>query len=128
MTPTRHMGASDSVQRRTGVRLRACTVPGPRWVFAKSVGDSPAKTDDLPLAALSFDTYRNVTATLPSDGEEALHRWFLKNQYTWLHWYGKVGDHKERAEVPLQFVENRLYISWPPHTGSTGYLVFERAN
>ena len=94
--------------------------------FAKSLGDPPAEADGLPLASLSFDPYRNVTATLVSGEEEKLHRWFLKNQYTWLRWYGKAGDHPERAETPLQFEENRLYITWPPHTGSEGYLVLER--
>ena len=86
------------------------------------------RTGDLPLAQLEFDAYRNVVVTLPSGERVEAHRWFLKNQYIWLQWYGKVGEHSERAEVPLQFRDQRLYITWPPHEQNEGYLVLERVD
>jgi hypothetical protein len=84
--------------------------------------------DNLPLTQIEFDAYRNATHTT-ADGERIeRHRWFLKNQYFWLQWYGKDGDHPDRAETPLQFREGRLFISWPPETKSGTYLVLERVN
>ena len=94
---------------------------------ARDLSDPGTNEDNPPIARLEFGPYRDVIATLPS-GEVITdaHRWFLKNQYTWLHWYSKVEGHPERAEVPLQFENGRLYISWPPGKGNEGYLVFER--
>jgi len=89
--------------------------------------DSPERsTSGLPVAQIEFDAYRNVLHTLPSGECVEAHRWFLKNQYIWLEWYGKEPGHPERAEVPLHFRESHLFIPWPPHTGAEGYLVFER--
>ncbi len=93
---------------------------------AGSLEGTPVESTEFAITRLGFDAYRNVEATLPSGEVIEAHRWFLKNQYTWLHWYGKVGGHAERAQVPLQFRGQRLYISWPPRTQKEGYLVFER--
>ena len=84
-------------------------------------------TQDLPVTRLEFDQNRNVTAVAPSGETDSSHQWFLKNQYTWLRWRGKLPDHPERAEVPLEFRDSRLYVAWPPYTQREGYLVFERA-
>ena len=56
-----------------------------------------------------------------------VHRWFLKNQFIWLHWFGKMPGHALRREVPLQFQEGRLYISWAGPENGTGVLVLERS-
>ena len=93
---------------------------------ARALNDLIVRTDDLPVRALEFDQNRNVSATMPSGEIVRAHQWFLKNQYTWLHWYGKSAKHPERAEVPLEFHDQRLYIFWPPNTSGEGYLVFER--
>jgi hypothetical protein len=96
--------------------------------FANSPGNELTGKDNLPFTQFEFDSYRN-TITMSPDGElDESHRWFLKNQYIWLHWYGKVGGHEQQAEVPLQFREGRLYLSWPPHLGDAGYLVLEHRN
>ncbi|MCA9419176.1 MAG: hypothetical protein KC917_23070, partial [Candidatus Omnitrophica bacterium] len=55
------------------------------------------------------------------------HRWFLKNQYTWLGWHSKSEDPSIKAEVPLHFEEGRIFITWPPDSGDQGYLVLEKA-
>jgi hypothetical protein len=94
--------------------------------LSRDLKSTEIHTGDLPLAQLEFDAYRNVVATLPSGERVEAHRWFLKNQYIWLQWFGKAGEHYERAEVPLQFRDQRLYIAWPPHKGNEGHLVFER--
>jgi hypothetical protein len=91
------------------------------------LGDPIARTDDLPLRSLKFDLNRNVTATLPSGEVVDAHQWFLKNQYTWLRWYGKAEKHPERAEVPLEFRDQRLYIAWPPNKHGGYYMAFERS-
>jgi len=85
------------------------------------------RTGDLPLTQLEFDPHRNVTATLPSGQRVAAHRWFLKNQYIWLQWYGKDGTHAERGDVPLQFRNGQLRVAWPPDKQNAGYLVLERS-
>lgn len=95
---------------------------------AERVGGNEIQKADLPLDQLQFDAYRNVTATLHSGEQVEAHRWFLKNQYIWLQWYGKSPAHADRAEVPLQFEGNRLYIAWPPREHSEGYLVLERVS
>ncbi len=84
------------------------------------------RTDDLPLAQLEFAINRDTIATLPSGERVTAHRWFLKNQYIWLQWFSKDRDHDQRAEVPLLFRDQRLYIAWPPHKQNEGYLVLER--
>ena len=92
-----------------------------------NLGNENMRTENQPVVELQFGPYRDVIATLPT-GEKVTesHRWFLMNQYTWLHWYGKVDGHEEREQVPLQFHDQKLYIAWPPHTKNEGYLVFER--
>ncbi len=94
--------------------------------MAASLGDAELRPGDLPITHLEFDPYRNVTATSPAGDIDDAHRWFLKNQYTWLGWYAKVAMHPERAEVPLEFRDQRIFIAWPPDTQNEGYLVFER--
>ncbi len=94
--------------------------------WSNQAEDGEVRPEGLPLLQLEFDTSRNVVATLPSGERIAAHRWFLKNQYIWLQWYGKGGKQEQRGEVPLQFHEGRLYISWPPHQPGTDELVFER--
>ena len=89
-------------------------------------GSDERNTVDLPVSKLEFDTYRNVAHTLPSGERVNAHRWFLKNQYIWLQWYGKKSGHPQRAEVPLQFRESRLFIPWPPGNGKAGIVAFER--
>lgn len=56
------------------------------------------------------------------------HQWFLKNQYTWLRWYGKTAQHPERAEVPLEFRGQRMLIAWPPGESGKTFIVFERVS
>jgi hypothetical protein len=94
--------------------------------MAAGLGDADPRPGDLPITHLEFDPYRNVTATLPAGDTVDAHRWFLKNQYTWLGWYAKVAKHPERAEVPLEFHGQRIFIAWPPDKQDEGYLVFER--
>ena len=94
---------------------------------AQNLKDPIVRTDDLPVKELEFDQNRNVSATMPSGESVKAHQWFLKNQYTWLHWYAKSSKHPERAEVPLEFRDQRLYIAWPPNRQNEGHLVFERA-
>jgi hypothetical protein len=90
--------------------------------------DTNVRTDNLPLVVrLKFDQNRNVTATMASGETVDAHQWFLKNQYFWVRWYGKTDKHPERAEVPLEFRNQRLYIAWPPDKQNEGYLIFERA-
>lgn len=95
--------------------------------LAQSLGGPTPEGHSPPVVTMEFDSYRNVSIGLPS-GErvENSHRWFLKNQYNWLHWHSKAEGHPERAEVPLQFREGRLYIAWPPDRQDEGYLVLER--
>jgi hypothetical protein len=89
--------------------------------------DAPAQAESVyPVVHLEFDQSRGVTALLPNGEARAAHRWFLKNQYIWLRWYGKAADHPERAEVPLHFKDRNIYIAWPPNTQQEGFLVFSR--
>jgi hypothetical protein len=92
---------------------------------ANEVGAGAQWTENLSLSQLEFDAQRNTVATLPGGERVEAHRWFLKNQYIWLQWFSKLTGHAERAEVPLQFREQRLYIAWPPHRPRE-YLVLER--
>jgi len=94
---------------------------------AENLSEPGTSDGELPVRQLEFRSNRDVIATL-SSGEVVAdaHRWFLKNQYTWLHWYAKAEGHPERAEVPLQFRNGRLYVAWPPEEQDEGYLVFER--
>lgn len=93
---------------------------------ADSPTTAPAPSPDLSVLSLEFTANRDVNATLAVGEVVALHRWFLKDQYTWLNWYGKEPGHPESAEVPLEFRGERIYITWPPHAPEGGYLVFER--
>ncbi|MCA9436467.1 MAG: hypothetical protein KC978_11845, partial [Candidatus Omnitrophica bacterium] len=83
---------------------------------------------EMPVAALEFSPYRDVTLK-NADGEILSddHRWFLKNQYTWLGWHSKSDAPSIKAEVPLHFEEGRIFITWPPDSGDQGYLVLEKA-
>jgi hypothetical protein len=93
---------------------------------ARRVGDDEIDREDRPVTRLRFDEFRNVAATLPPGETVSVHRWFLKNQYTWLQWYSREPEHPEYAEVPIQFHEQRIYIAWPPHAPAGRHLVFER--
>jgi hypothetical protein len=84
------------------------------------------QTEELPLVQLEFDVYQNVTALLPTGEHVASHRWFLKNQYIWHHWYASICDHPDRTEVPLQFIEQHLYIALPPSMKGASYLVLDK--
>lgn len=88
--------------------------------------ETDRRSDNLPVATMEFGPYRDVTVTLPS-GERVkdLHRWFLRNQYTWLQWREEA-DGDDYAEVPLEFREGHIYIAWPPGNRNQGYLVLER--
>lgn len=94
--------------------------------FAANPGAEIDKSGDVPFSEFEFDAYRRAVARSTDVERTESHRWFLKNQYIWLQWSGTTNGHEQRAEVPLQFHEGRLYISWPPHTGSSGNLVLER--
>jgi len=89
--------------------------------------DTDLRTDSLPVVRLEFDQDRNVAATLPSGQTDRTHQWFLKNQYIWLRWRGKVPNHPERADIPLEFRGQRLHLAWPPNQQGRGYLIFEPA-
>jgi hypothetical protein len=93
---------------------------------AQNLTDPGTPQPDLPVLSLYFSPYRDVIAAFPSGELSEEHRWFLKNQYTWLDWYSKSDEHPERAQVPLDFREGRLYIAWPSEKRKEGYLVFER--
>ena len=94
--------------------------------FAKNPGEEIASKENLPYTQFEFDSHRNITTTSPNGERVDSHRWFLKNQYIWLHWYGKAPSHQQQAQVPLQFQEGRLYITWPPHKKDKAYLVLQR--
>ncbi len=94
--------------------------------FADGPSGKNSRTEDLPFAQFDFDGYRNTTTTSLTGERIEAHRWFLKNQFIWLHWFGKISGHEQQAEVPLHFHEGRLYISWPPHKKDQGNLVLER--
>lgn len=93
-------------------------------VTANTEGDN-AVTSDLPVTHFEFGIYRGVDATYPSGEREELHRWALKNQYIWLHWYSKDPENPAKAETPLQFRDDKLYIQWPPNGGGS-YLQLQR--
>jgi hypothetical protein len=95
--------------------------------LAKDLETAPYQTVDLPLARIEFDAHRNAASTNPAGQRIAQHRWFLKNQYIWLHWFAKSPDPRLRAEIPLHFQFARLYIAWPPDQKDQGYLVLERS-
>jgi hypothetical protein len=95
---------------------------------ARALSDAEVCADDIPVTRLEFDQNRNVTATMASGEVVDAHQWFLKNQYTWLRWYGKADRHPDRAEVPIEFRDRRLYVPWPPGRQHDGYLVFERVD
>lgn len=92
---------------------------------AERPGGQPVSPERAGVAALEFKPNRDVTATAADGRTIDSHRWFLKNQYIWLHWYGKEADHPEKAEIPLQFRDSRLYIQLP---GGENYTVFQRAD
>lgn len=95
--------------------------------LARNLGGPVLEGATAPLSGMAFDAYRNVIINLASGEKvENSHRWFLKNQYNWLHWHSKEEGHPDRAEVPLQFQEGRLYIGWPPDRQDGGFLVLER--
>jgi hypothetical protein len=94
--------------------------------FAKALGDAPEALATAPVTQLTFDQYRTVTALMASGEEVKEHQWFLKNQYTWLRWYGKVDKHPDRAEIPLEFRGKYIYIAWSKGLAEAGFLVFER--
>ena len=112
----------DAYWRKTARLQGAWRVVG----MAQGLGDAELRPSELAFTHLAFDPYRNVTATSPAGDTVDAHRWFLKNQYTWLDWHAKDAKHPERAEVPLQFRGQRLFIAWPPDKQDEGYLVFER--
>lgn len=124
--PHPHMGrmrfGEDAYWRQTARMLGTWEAQG----MAQRLEDTDWDAENRPIVRLEFDEYRNVQAANAAGERTEAHRWFLKNQYTWLHWYGKEANHAEQAEVPLQFRDNRIYIQWPPATGRDGYLVFER--
>jgi hypothetical protein len=93
---------------------------------APAIDEIDLQSDESFLSQLEFDAHRNVVATLRSGEKVDAHRWFLKNQYYWLEWYGKIDQHTDRGEVPLEFRNDRIYIAWPPQGNSEGYLVLER--
>ena len=91
---------------------------------AEKPGGEPVEPQNVPVMGLEFKPNRDVTATTPSGEAVEAHQWFLKNQYTWLHWYGKIEKHPEKSELPLEFQGKRLYVALPsPHGAHT---VFER--
>ncbi|HUW59556.1 MAG TPA: hypothetical protein VMZ06_01015 [Candidatus Bathyarchaeia archaeon] len=91
---------------------------------AEKPGGEPVEPENAPVTRLEFKPNRDVTATMPSGEVVETHQWFLKNQYTWLHWYGRIEKHPEKSELPLEFQGNRLYIALPSPHGA--YTVFER--
>ena len=91
---------------------------------AEKVGGKPVEPQNAPVTRLEFKPNRDVTATMPSGEVVETHQWFLKNQYTWLHWFGKIEKHPEKSELPLEFRNTRLYIALPSPNGA--YTVFER--
>ena len=93
---------------------------------ARALSDAEVRADDIPVTRLEFDQNRNVAATMASGEVVTAHQWFLKNQYTWLRWYGKDDRHPERVEIPLEFRDQRLYVPWPPGRQGESYIVFER--
>ncbi len=89
--------------------------------------DAVVPSEDLPLRRLEFTEARDVIATLPSGQVDDSHLWFRKNQYFWLRWNGRKAAASGRAEIPLEFRGQHLYVAWPPEQpGAEGYLVWER--
>lgn len=94
--------------------------------MARGLEEAEVRADNLPVLTLEFDANRGVTATLPDGKIEDSHQWFRKNQYTWLRRHGKIRNHPERAEIPLEFRGGRIYLAWPPSGQKGGYMVFDR--
>ena len=92
------------------------------------LGNEILASENSPIRQLNFDTYRNVAVTLDSGEVVEEHRWFLKNQYIWMHWYNKNNSHPDQAEVPLQFHEGKIYVLSPGGKKSGKYLVLERSS
>jgi hypothetical protein len=92
----------------------------------RAMEDTDVRADGLPVLSLEFDQNRAVTVTSAEGKIDETHQWFRKNQYTWLRWHGKIQSHPERAEIPLEFRGQRLYLAWPPKQQGDGFLVFER--
>jgi hypothetical protein len=90
----------------------------------KGLRDTEVRTADLPVTRVTFGEDRGVTAVLPT-GESSGHQWFLKNQYIWVRWRGKSNARSGRAEIPLEFQGQQLFLAWPPGTQES-YVVFER--
>ena len=94
---------------------------------ARKLEDAVVPSEDLPLRRLEFTEARDVIATLPSGQLDDSHLWFRKNQYFWLRWNGRKPAASGRAEIPLEFRGQHLYVAWPPEQpGAEGYLVWER--
>ncbi|MCX5770821.1 MAG: hypothetical protein NTZ09_11190 [Candidatus Hydrogenedentes bacterium] len=110
----------DAYWRQTARLLGVWHVVG----VAETAGGEPVEPQNARVARLEFKPNRDVTATMPSGEVVETHQWFLKNQYTWLHWYGKIEKHPEKSELPLEFRNTRLYIALPSPNGA--YTVFER--
>jgi len=93
---------------------------------ATAIGVAPAPDATLPVKSLVFDQNRNVTARMSTGEEVKTHQWFLKNQYTWVRWYGKAEKHPDRAEIPLEFSGAYIYLALPSITPAGSFVVFER--
>ncbi|MDQ1255942.1 MAG: hypothetical protein QG656_537, partial [Candidatus Hydrogenedentes bacterium] len=91
--------------------------------FADGLDEMVTREGPFPLTRLTFDPFRNVTASLPSGEEAAEHRWSLMNQYIWLDWHDPTLG---QARTPLEFRGRHLLIAWPPGDGREGFLVFEK--
>ena len=96
--------------------------------LARSPDSSELSTEDLPIQSIEFDANRNATALLANGDTETSHRWFLHNQYIWLHWFAKFSGHPNQQQVPLDFVDNRIYVALPSGSEQQGDLVLERVD
>ena len=83
------------------------------------------RTDDLPLASLTFKEDRGVTAVLAGGRTDSSYQWFLKNQYIWLRARGDNKRRSETKEIPLEFRGQQFSITWPDGKGDA-VLVFQR--
>ena len=87
--------------------------------------DADMRTDDLPLASLTFKEDRGVTAVLAGGRTDSSYQWFLKNQYIWLRTRENNKRRSETKEIPLEFRGQQFSITWPDGKGDA-VLVFQR--
>lgn len=107
----------------TGIEKAWTAVGMASEVGAPGVGSS----GDAP-ALLVFNRDRSVVATFPDGSIVAdRHTWQHADSVVWLEWFGRGGASANRASLPMTIKNGRLYIPWPPKSGSVGYLVLEPA-